>query len=424
MKTAIIRPKLRNKKEMTNKNRQKQSPIKLIGYDINCKLVICLVLFMVNGCSNEQKYIDFQIKLKPQVINIIPIESKHKFGCPYIRWPENNECITSSDQLLGCDPGPASCLNKIEIESGNQEIVSIKPYFSLGFLVYPFADGELDSTKKTTIRLLGCNTKNEIVLPPFDDSPVEVKKVEHTKDKVFATVDRLGGNEDGFGFVGSLVCMSGGISCYYKDSSVVVLDRLGCGLSVADVATITLEPVRRIETYQQPLGEIRVRMFGNENLLHVFFPQPGEDGCDEVPIGEFELIDFYIGDLPVYGEIETMGLCVDTEDDDARLWLDVKVADAVDGNQIGTLVVGSLDLGKRVRLDINGAGFSGAFRGNIGDPEIVDPPEYGMGEKDAVVVRFGPMILNEAEDQGEAVEVEFTLSATTPKWVSAPIEGE
>lgn len=47
-----------------------------------------------------------------------------------------------------------------------------------------------------------------------------------------------------------------------------------------------------------------------------------------------------------------------------------------------------------------------------------------MGEKDAVVVRFGPMILNEAEDQGEAVEVEFTLSATTPKWVSAPIEGE
>jgi hypothetical protein len=119
-----------------------------------------------------------------------------------------------------------------------------------------------------------------------------------------------------------------------------------------------------------------------------------------------------------------MGLCVDTEDDDARLWLDVKVADAVDGNQIGTLVVGSRNLGKRVRLDINGAGFSGAFRGNIGDPEIVDPPEYGMGEKDAVVVRFGPMILNEAEDQGEAVEVEFTLSATTREWVSAPIEGE
>jgi hypothetical protein len=409
---------------MTNKNRKKQSPTKLIYYNTNCKLAIFLFLFIANGCSNEQKYIDFQVELRPKIIRFIPIEKKHKFGCPYVRWPENNECITSSDHLLACDPGPASCLNKIEIESGNQEIVSIKPYFSLGFLIHPFNDGELDSTKKTTIRLLGCNTKNEIVLPPFDDTPVEVKKVEHTKDKVFATVDRLEGDEDNVGFLGGLGCMNGGISCYYKDSSVVALDRLGCGLSVADVATIILEPVRRIETYQQPLGEIRVRMLGNKNLLHVFFPQPGEDGCDEVPIGEFELIDFYIEDHPVYGEIETMGLCVDTEDDDARLWLDVKVADAVDGNQIGTLVVGSRNLGKRVRLDINGAGFSGAFRGNIGDPEIVDPPEYGMGEKDAVVVRFGPMILNEAEDQGEAVEVEFTLSATTREWVSAPIEGE
>ncbi len=382
-------------------------------------LVSSVCLWLPFGCSSEEKNIDFQIKIRPQGINIIPIESKHKFGCPYIRWLENNECITSSDQSLGCDPGPASCLNTIEIESGNQEIVSIKPYFSLGFLFYPFADEELDSTKKTTIRLLGCNTKNEIVLPPFDDSPVEVKKVEHAEDRVFVTVDGLEGDEDGFGLVGSLICGIVGISCYCKDSSVVILDRFGCGSHVADITTIAIEPVAKIKTYQQPLGEIRVRMFGDEKLLHVFFPQPGEDGCDEVPIGESELIDFYIGDLPVYGEIETMGLCVDIEDDDAQLWLDVKVADAVDGNQIGTLVVG-----EKVSLDIEGAGFSGAFWGNIGDPEIVDPPEYGMGEKDAVVVRFGPMILNESQDQGEAVEVEFTLSATTPKWVSAPIEGE